>query len=452
MRIHLIATGGAVMHNLAIALHLKGYNVTGSDDEIFDPAKSRLMNYGLLPEKCGWSPENINPGIDVIILGMHARSDNPELIRAIELGLKIFSFPEYLYEQSKNKIRVVIGGSHGKTTITSMIMHVLKFNGYDFDYMVGSQLEGFDNMVRITDNAPIALFEGDEYLSSAIDTRPKFHLYKPHIALLSGIAWDHINVFPTFGNYIEQFRQFIRLIEPDGSLIYNKDDDSLNLITKDASTGLKLVPYTTIPFTTTSGVVYLKLKNKKYPLQVFGEHNLQNISGARLVCNEMGLNDEQFFKAITSFRGAARRLQLLGRNENTNIYLDFAHSPSKLKATIKAVKQQFPERQLVACMELHTFSSLNKEFLPEYYGTLLPADSAFIYFNPHTLEHKGLQPFTTEEVSVAFGGENLKVFTDADQLLSELLSLQWAGKNLLMMSSGNFSGTDMKELVKKILC
>jgi len=451
MRIHLIATGGAVMHNLAIALHLKGYQVTGSDDEIFEPAKTRLAKYGLLPEKWGWYPENIRDDIGVVILGMHAHKDNPELRHAIELGLKVFSFPEYLYEQSKAKKRVVIGGSHGKTTITSIIMHALKYNGIDFDYMVGSQLEGFDTMVKITSEAPIAIFEGDEYLSSPIDPRPKFHLYKPHIALLSGIAWDHINVFPTFENYTGQFTQFINLIEKNGTLIYFDSDPVLGRIIKETRADIRLVPYSSLPGITKSGITYLVFEGKYYPLQVFGEHNLQNIGGGMLVCRELGLTDEQFFTSIISFRGAAKRLQLVGSNENTNIYIDFAHSPSKLKATIKAVKEQFPGRSLVACMELHTYSSLNSEFLTEYYGTMMPADHAIIYFNPDTFGHKRLQPFTPEDVTTAFGGNNISVLSDPEKLATELLSYNWSEKNLLMMSSGNFSGIDLTEISKRIL-
>ncbi|MCX6257815.1 MAG: Mur ligase family protein [Bacteroidia bacterium] len=451
MRIHLIAMGGAVMHNLAIALHQKGYQVSGSDDEIFDPARSRLAKVGLLPLQWGWYPEKITPDINAVILGMHARADNPELERATGLGLRIFSFPEYLYEQSRNKKRVVIGGSHGKTTITSMIMHVLRYHHMDFDYMVGSQLEGFDTMVRITEEAPIAVFEGDEYLSSATDLRPKFHLYKPHVALLSGIAWDHINVFPTFENYIEQFRKFIGLIEKNGTLIYCQNDELLGMLTGSAPAGLKIIPYTTHESITQDGVTSLITDNNSYKLKIFGKHNLQNINGARLVCKELGVGDGQFYEAICSFAGAAKRLQLLAKNEHTSVFLDFAHSPSKLMATIKAVKEQFPARKLVACMELHTFSSLNMNFLSEYAGTMLPADIAYVYFDPHTIEHKRLPAISPEMVAHAFGGSNIEVFTEPGEMTERLLSTHWHNSNLLLMSSGNFSGIDFPELAQKVV-
>ena len=450
MKVHFIAIGGSAMHNLAIALKKKGYKVTGSDDEIFEPSRSRLAKYGLLPENAGWDISRITCKPDAVILGMHARPDNPELLKAQELGLKIYSYPEFLYEQTKNKTRVVIGGSHGKTTITSMVMHVLKANGVLFDFMVGAQLEGFEAMVELNADSKIAVFEGDEYLSSPVDRRPKFHLYKPHIGLLSGIAWDHINVFPTFENYVDQFRIFATLIEPGGKLVYFSGDAELSKIVSETR-GIELIPYKTHPYKIFNCMTVLQTGEKEVTLQIFGEHNLQNISGAKAVCNQLGIPDRKFYDAIGSFRGAARRLQVLAQNNSTTVFYDFAHSPSKLKATIEAVKRQFPGRQLIACMELHTFSSLKKEFLPHYRGCMDEADLAFVYFNPHTVEHKKLEPITKDQVYHAFDKKALKVCTDSDALFAELAGINWDDKNLLLMSSGNFDGKDPKKFALGIV-
>lgn len=451
MRVHFIAIGGSAMHNMAIALHKKGFKVTGSDDEIFDPAKTNLARFGLLPEIVGWNPEKITSDIDAVILGMHAMGDNPELARAKELGIKIFSYPEYIYEQSKNKTRVVIGGSHGKTTITSMVMHVLAFNKVDFDYMVGAHIEGFDTMVKLTENAKFCIIEGDEYLSSPDDRRPKFHLYKPNVALISGIAWDHINVFPTFEIYCEQFRIFADLIEQNGALIWFSDDQNIKNVADALRKDIESIPYNAHESYTTNGTTFLRTISGEVPLCVFGNHNLQNISGAKAICEKIGLTDEQFYSAIKEFKGAAKRLQLLGKNESTNIYLDFAHSPSKLMATTNAVKEQFPERKLVACMELHTFSSLKEDFLPQYNGTMKCADEAIVYFNPETIKHKRLSEITREQVAQAFGGENVVVYTDSAELVKALEKMDLEGKNLLLMSSGNFSGINFREFAEKLL-
>lgn len=449
MKIHFIAIGGSAMHNLAIALHKKGYTVTGSDDEIFEPSKGRLFNYGLLPEFQGWSPEIITPDLDAVILGMHARSDNPELIRAMELGIRIYSYPEFLFEQTKHKTRVVIGGSHGKTTITSMIMHVLRENHMLFDYMVGAQIEGFETMVGLSEEAGVAIFEGDEYLSSPADPRPKFHLYRPHLAVISGIAWDHINVFPTFENYVEQFREFVRLIEPGGTLYYYRGDPILQEIAKDI-THIRTAGYDTHPFITENQVTYLVAGSREIRLKVFGEHNLQNISAAKAICSTLKISDDQFYRAIRTFSGASRRLEILSGNDHTTVFRDFAHSPSKLLATTKAVKTQYPGRKLVACMELHTFSSLKKEFLPHYNHCMEDADLAFVYYNPHTVLHKKLMPITPEIVSEGFDKEGLIVTTDSDGLFSELERMNWHNTNLLLMSSGNFDGKDLPGLALKI--
>lgn len=451
MKAHFIAIGGSAMHNLAIALHLKGYQVTGSDDEIFEPSSSRLAKYGLLPSSIGWNADLINESIDEVILGMHARIDNPELIKAQALGLKIYSYPEYIYEQTKNKTRVVIGGSHGKTSITSMILHALGVNGIKYDYMVGAQLEGFECMVGLSNDATIAVLEGDEYLSSPIDRRPKFHLYRPNIALLSGIAWDHINVFPTFENYVDQFRIFTKLIEPKGSLIYFEGDAEVKKVAEEATSELLKIPYNTPKYSISKGITTLDVGGTSYDLLVFGEHNLQNMMGAQLVCNQLGLSTSDFYHAMTTFKGASKRLELVAKNDHTVVYKDFAHSPSKLKATTSALKNQYPDRKLIACMELHTFSSLTKEFLQQYNGAMQTADEALVYYSLHTLEHKKLAPISPQEVKEAFGSDNVTVYTNSQEMVSYLLNQNWENSNLLLMSSGNFDGLNFNELAKKVL-
>ena len=452
MRVHFIAIGGSAMHNLAIALHLKGYQVSGSDDEIFEPSKGRLDKYGLLPAKIGWDETNVSSDLGSIILGMHAREDNPELLKAQNMGLKIYSYPEYIYEQTKQKTRIVIGGSHGKTSITSMILHVLNYHNIDHDYMVGAQLEGFECMVKLTENAKIAVLEGDEYLSSPIDRRPKFHLYHPNIALLSGIAWDHINVFPTFENYVEQFKIFIDKIEPNGTIVYCELDDKVKEVSEKAAVNVKQVPYATHKHRIENGVSILEDENGiEHALEIFGEHNLQNLNGALLVCEEVGVTQADFYTAIQSFSGASKRLELVKRTSNSVMYKDFAHSPSKLKATTQALKTQFPERELIACMELHTFSSLNKEFLSQYDGAMKNADKAYVYYSPKTLAHKKLQNLSPEEVKQAFNSDNITVFTDSKELVGNLKTNNWHNKNLLMMSSGNFDGVDFAALGEELL-
>ena len=451
MKIHFIAVGGSAMHNLAIALKIKGYEVSGSDDEIFEPSRGRLKKYGILPKKEGWDANRINSSLDIVIVGMHAKNDNPELLKAKELGLKIFSFPEYLYEHSKDKTRVVIGGSHGKTTITSMILHVLKHQNIPCDYMVGAQLEGFEVMVQLTDTAEIMILEGDEYLTSPLDLRPKFHIYKPDIALISGIAWDHINVFPTFENYVDQFEIFAELISQNGTLIYFKEDENVDKIGNNARADINKKPYSIPDFEIENDITSLLFTDKKIPLQIFGEHNLANLNGARLICNELGISDNDFYIAIQSFTGAGKRLEKLGENGSTTVFKDFAHSPSKLLATAKAVKSQFKNRELVACMELHTYSSLSENFLSHYKGCMDDVDIPIVFFSPHALQLKRLKPITTEQVKVAFHNPKLQVYTDSQELLADLLKTNWKDKNLLMMSSGNFDGIDLNLLAKKIL-
>ena len=426
------------MHNLALAVASKaGYRVTGSDDEIFDPALSHLREAGLLPDEMGWHPERITKDIDAIILGMHAREDNPELVRARELGIKIYSFPEYLYEQTKDKIRIVVGGSHGKTTTTSMILYVLNRLGIEADYMVGAQIEGFERMVRLSDTAKYAVFEGDEYLTSPLDLRSKFLWYHPHVAILTGIAWDHINVFPTFPEYVETFRKFVDSFEPNGSFIYYKGDENLRAIAEGARKDITCIPYSEY----TGDVA----------MQVFGKHNMQNLQAAMLACHCIGIAPNDFYREIASFTGASNRLEKIAETADCVAYKDFAHSPSKLKATVNAVRERYPEKRLVACMELHTFSSLMADFLPQYKGCMAEADVAYVYFNPKVIEHKRLTPITAEEVRKAFGTTNVEVFTESEALQAKLRSLEYKNTALLMMSSGTIDGIDMKDFANKLL-
>ena len=439
MKIHLIAIGGSAMHNLALALHFKGYKVSGSDDQIFEPSKSRLARHGLLPNKIGWHEDKITKDIDAIILGMHAKADNPELIKAKDLKLNIYSYPEYIYEQSKNKKRIVIGGSHGKTSITAMILHVLENMKIDYDYMVGAKLEGFDVMVKLTESAPIIILEGDEYLSSPIDRRPKFHLYKPNIGVISGIAWDHINVFPTFENYVDQFRIFKNLITD--CIIHCEDDQELNKLIGEGE-NCKTRGYSTPDHTIQNGTTYIE----QVPLKIFGNHNLQNLNAAKLVCNELGISSKDFLEQIKTFTGASNRLEKIKDNNNSAIFKDFAHSPSKLKATINAVKKQFKERKLIACMELHTFSSLNKDFLKQYSNSMNEADQAIVFFSLEAIKHKGLEPIKEDEIKSAFNNKELIVISDDVILKNHLKNINLENTNLLLMSSGNFNKMNLDEI------
>ena len=450
MRIHFIAIGGSAMHNLAIALHNKGEQVTGSDDEIFDPSKSRLAAKGLLPNQYGWFEDNISSDIDAVILGMHAKQDNIELLRAKALGLTIYSYPEFLYEQSKNKTRVVIGGSHGKTTITSMILHVMHYHDKEVDYMVGAQLEGFDTMVHLTKENDFIVLEGDEYLSSALDRRPKFHLYKPNIALLSGIAWDHINVFPTFDNYVEQFRVFLSQITHGGAIVYNQEDIEVKQVVEATQNQIKKYPYQTPRFSVENGDTLLDTEDGPMPIEVFGKHNLNNLEGARWICQLMGVQQEDFYEAIATFKGASKRLEKIGQGPTSIAYKDFAHSPSKVRATTQALKTQYPERDLLACLELHTYSSLNPEFLSEYKGTLNDADKAVVFYSPNAVKIKKLDAVSSTQILKAFQREDLVVFTDPAAFQDYLFEQDFTETSLLLMSSGNYGGLDF-EKVKEIL-
>lgn len=446
MKIHFIAIGGSAMHNLALALNHKGYKITGSDDVIFEPSKTRLAEKNLLPVEFGWFPEKISSDLDAVILGMHAKADNPELLKAQELGLEIYSYPEFLYEQSKDKTRVVIGGSHGKTTITSMILHVLNYHGRDVDYMVGAQLDGFDRMVHLTTDNDFIVLEGDEYLSSPIDRRPKFHLYKPNIALLSGIAWDHINVFPTFENYVEQFQIFVDGIVKGGSITYNEEDENVRKVVEASENAIRKLPYHTPEYTVENGVTLLETPEGPMPIEVFGKHNLSNLAGAKWICQNMGVDEDDFYEAIATFKGASKRLEKITNGKTCVAYKDFAHSPSKVAATTKAVKEQFPDRKLIAFLELHTYSSFNPEFLKEYKGALDAADIPVVFYLPESVAIKKLAPVSESQISEAFERNDLTIVTDANTFKDLVYQQDYNNSVVLFMSSGNYGGLDLNAL------
>lgn len=446
MSIHFISIGGSVMHQLAIALKRKGYHITGSDDEIFEPSRTNLQQESILPSQMGWHPELIHKDLEAVILGMHARADNPELLKAKELGLKVYSFPEYIYEQSQDKVRIAIGGSHGKTSTTSMIMHVLRQLGRSFDYLVGARLEGFGQSVNITD-APVIVCEADEYPASAVEKRPKFHFLFPQIAVITGIAWDHINVFPTFENYLDQFKIFIEKIESEGVLIYNETDEVLTkLIADNVRKDIRYVPYGVPGYAILNGVTNISIGKEKGDLQVFGNHNLLNINASYNVCKELKVTDREFINSIGSFKGAAKRLEVLAHDAGTTIFRDFAHAPSKVKATIEAVRQQYPNRKLIALFELHTYSSLSTEFLPQYQGVLDPADEACVFYSLHAMEIKRMPPLKKETVAEGFAKAGLKVITEKDELENWLLERDLTNACLLLMSSGTYDGLDLKKI------
>ena len=446
MKIHFIAIGGSAMHNLAIALKLKGFSITGSDDAINDPSRSRLKKYNLLPQKEGWFSDKITSDIDAVVLGMHAKDDNPELLKAREIGLKIYSYPEFIFNQSKDKIRIVIGGSHGKTSITSLVLHVLSTLNIESDYMVGAQLDGFEVMVKLTDTSKYIVLEGDEYLSSALDLRPKFHLYKPHIALISGIAWDHINVFKTFENYLKQFEIFINSIEKNGTLVYNELDTELKKLVSKNKSNLNYIPYSIPKHKIIDGISFIDFNNELYRLKIFGDHNLQNISGALNICKALGVESEDFYKAITSFNGASNRLELVYQSSDTIIFKDFAHSPSKVKATTEAVSKQFPNRKLISFFELHTYSSLNPLFLEKYRDTLKHSDECYIYYSEKNMRIKRLEPIDSELIIRSFNHSSLTVIDNYEKLNKKIYDLDLSNSVLLMMSSGKFGGLDIDKI------
>lgn len=450
MRYHFIAIGGSAMHNLALALHQKGDIITGSDDVIFEPSRSRLANAGLLPENEGWFTSNITNDIDAVILGMHAQIDNPELAKAQELKIPIYSYPEFLYEQSKNKTRVVIGGSHGKTTITSMILHVMDYCGREVDYMVGAQLEGFDTMVKITDGNDFMILEGDEYLSSPIDRRPKFHLYKPNIALLSGIAWDHINVFPTFEDYTKQFEIFVDTIVNGGIIVYNEEDTEVKRIVESSENTIKRNAYKTPSYSVEDGMTLLETPEGEVPIEVFGAHNMNNLAGAKWICQHMGIDEADFYDGIASFKGASKRLEQIASNDNAVIFKDFAHAPSKVKATTQAVKQQYDTKKLIACLELHTYSSLNSDFIGEYESALEAADMAIVFYSPKAVAIKRLANLSADDIKKAFKRNDLNVFTEPESFYQFLKAQDFNNTSLLLMSSGNYGGIEQEEFIKLI--
>ena len=450
MQIHFIAIGGSAMHNLAMALYTKGYQITGSDDTIFEPSKSRLAAKGLLPESFGWFPEKITSNLEAVVLGMHAKADNPELLKAQELGVKIYSYPEFLYEQSKNKTRVVIGGSHGKTTITSMILHVMHYHEKEVDYMVGAQLEGFDTMVHLTEKNDFIVLEGDEYLSSPIDRRPKFHLYKPNIALLSGIAWDHINVFPTMENYVEQFETFLTCMSNAAIMVYNEEDLIVKKVVEESDKHMKRYPYQLPTHEIIDGQTYLETNEGPMPIEIFGDHNLSNLAGAKWICQHMGIDEEEFYEAIATFKGASKRLEKIAESKGKVAYKDFAHSPSKVKATTNAVAEQYNTRKTIACLELHTYSSLNAEFLKEYENALDAADEAIVFYSPNAVAIKKLEEVSEQQIFDAFKRNDLKVFTNPEGFKKHLFNMNLDNSALLLMSSGNYGGLDFDE-VKKII-
>ncbi|MFO7939425.1 MAG: Mur ligase family protein [Bacteroidales bacterium] len=450
MNVHFIAIGGAAMHNLALALHQQGHKISGSDDQVFEPSKSRLANEGLLPKKEGWFPEKITLAIDTVILGMHAKPDNPELKKAMELNIPTYSFPEFLYQQTKNKKRVVIGGSHGKTTITSMIMHVMRAQNIAFDYMVGAQLEGFKTMVGFSDHSQIALFEGDEYLSSPLDKQSKFLHYHADIAVINGIAWDHINVFPTFESYLDTFAKFIAQLPAKGKLFYYQHDVHLKNLLSKVPTKVTTTPYTRVNYSAAEEGYQVHSENKTYNVSLFGQHNMQNMEAAHNVCSELGIASDDFFTAMQSFRGAARRLETVDTKAPIKIFRDFAHAPSKVKATVEAVREMYPSKQIMAILELHTYSSLTKRFLKDYQHTLSDAEQALVYFNPHTLKIKQLPPISSQEIKEAFGRDDILVYNDSKDLASRLIAAQ---KNppdvVLLMSSGNFDNLNIPLLLEQ---
>ncbi|HWL00009.1 MAG TPA: Mur ligase family protein [Parapedobacter sp.] len=450
MRVHFIAIGGSIMHNLAIALAKKGYLVSGSDDHIYEPSRTNLEKENLLPEP-GWDPARITEDIDAVVLGMHAKEDNPELKKAQEMGIRIYSYPEFIYEQTAEKTRVVIGGSHGKTTITSMIMHVLKSIGREFDYLVGAKLDDFDHMVQLTKDAPLIIIEGDEYLASAVDLRPKFHLYKPHIALISGVAWDHVNVFPTFENYVDQFRLYIETIEPKGTLVYNKEDKTLQELVLEDQSKINKHGYRTPEYTINKGITYMHTHMGEVPLQVFGKHNLSNIAAAFTVCEWLGVERDEFYTAIRQFKGATRRLEYVSSDNDSVVYQDFAHTPAKLRASIHALKEQFPDKALVAIIELHTYSSLNEAYLNEYRDTMQEAEYPAVFINQEALKQRNAETITETTLKQAFNQPDLVYLDGIDRMKDYLDDLSPIGKNLLFMSSGNYGGINLVNFADKFL-
>ncbi|NPA43017.1 MAG: peptidoglycan synthetase [Chlorobi bacterium] len=447
-KVHFIAIGGSAMHNLALTLHDAGVEVTGSDDVIYDPSKTRLADAGILPPRFGWFPEKITPDLDAVIVGMHARSDNPELLRAKELGIPLYSYPEFLYRHAKDKTRLVVAGSHGKTTVTAMVIHVMTRAGLDTDFMVGSQLRGFQRMIRLTPDAPYMVIEGDEYPTSPLDPRPKFLHYKPHHTVITGIALDHINKFDTFDKYLEQFAAYVRTIEPGGTLVYFEEDPHLPKLAT-LRDDIRKIPYRTPSYEIIDGIYYLITPYGRVPMKIFGRHNMQNAEGARLLLQAIGVDDRTFYDHIRTFEGAGMRLETLYDDGNTVIIRDFAHAPSKVKASVEAVRERYPDKKLTAVLELHTYSSLNKKFIPHYKGTLEPADEAVVFYSPEAVKIKRLDPIEPEFIRQAFGRPDLKVFTDDREFKRYMENLPKDNNVLLLMSSGHLGGIEVRDLVEE---
>lgn len=454
MHIHFIAIGGSVMHNLALALAVGGHRVTGSDDEIHEPSKSRLAQAGILPEQIGWFPDKIQDGIDAVILGMHARTDNPELKRAQELGLTIYSYPDFIYAHSRSKQRIVIAGSHGKTTITSMIMHVLRGLGIEFDYVVGAQLAGFDRMVRLSETAPVIIIEGDEYMASPLDKRPKFLLYQPHVVVISGIAWDHINVFPTFEEYLDAFRQLLLAMPKAGMVIYNSEDALVSeLVWRHTDEELHYrFAYETPTYRVHDHRTEIKLDSLRGTLPIYGKHNMANAAAAHQVAKLLAVDTGSFLKQMESFTGAGLRLQKVFESAQLTIVRDFAHAPSKVAATVQAVAEFYKDYNIVACLELHTYSSLNKAFLSQYRDTLKKVANKIVLISAHTLEIKRMEPVSVDEIHHAFHDNAIAYVTTQAGLVSAIQQKLHTGKNLvLLMSSGALDGLQVAELPALLL-
>ncbi|GAB4019310.1 UDP-N-acetylmuramate--L-alanine ligase [Spirosoma koreense] len=454
--IHIISIGGSAMHNFAIALHQQGYLVTGSDDKIYEPSQSRLQQQGLLPAQVGWFPDKIHAGLGAVIVGMHAQKDNPELIKALELGLPVYSYPEFIYQQSQQKQRVVIAGSHGKTTITAIILHTLKHHNRIFDYWIGDPIEGFTTTVKLTSgltgsSAPIIIIEGDEYASSPIDSRPKFLHYQPHIALISGIAWDHVNTYPVWDEYVDQFESLAESMPKAGILIFDESDDMLDIIGQKEREDITKLPYVAHASQIVDGqTLLITKKGQKIPVQIFGQHNMKNIAGAMTVCDRIGITEDQFYEAIPTFNGVPQRLEKVAESDSKVVYRDFAHSPAKVEATIEAVKHQQPERKLLAILELHTFSSLNKSFLEQYKGTLNEADQAIIYIDRYTAEPQ-TDSTSLEEIKTAFDKAALEIFTNSADLATYLIQQRETAQSFLLMSSGSFGDLDISLVANQLI-
>lgn len=447
MNLHFVAIGGSIMHSLAISLKQQGHQISGSDDHIYDPASSRLAAHGLLPDEEGWHPERITAELDAVILGMHAFEDNPELAKAQELNIPVYSFPAFVFEQSHHKQRIVIAGSYGKTTTTAMVMHVLKEAGRDFDYLVGAQVEGFDNPVRVTEKAPMIIIEGDEYLASRIDPRPKFLLYQPHMVVITGISWDHINVFPTEDVYEEQFANLLHQLGKAADIIYCEGDARLRALVEtytDANSQYRY-PYRTPKYKVKDGKYVVKLEGEQSAVPLIGRHNMANLAAAWRVCQQVGIEIEDFFQHMQTFKGASIRLQILQETQQQVLIRDYAHAPAKVKASVDAVRERYASRHLIAVAELHTFSSLHADYLPLYRDSLAAASARIVYINPKAVAQKRMAPITREQLVDAFGTEDL-VYTTTPSELTEAIAHARQGEDvLLLMSSGNLGGLKVED-------